>query len=133
MRAEKVINALLTADAGVTALVSNRVYPVSLPQNTVMPALIYEVVSAVEMLPIDALAGQQLVDTRVQVTALGKNYSDVKALLEAARVALLFKSGSIAGVRVLGITRDMVGPDGRDYDLGLYSQSIDFKVRHYET
>lgn len=137
MRAEKVIYTLLTGDAGVLALVgaspNTRIYPSRLPQNTLMPAIAYQLVSGMEMTPIDAQAGRQLVRSRVQVTAMGKNYSDVKTLVEAARIACLYKSGVIGGVTVLAILRDSVGPDTHDDDLNLYLQSIDFMVTHYET
>jgi len=137
MRAEAVIYALLGASSGLATLVSTRIYPSRLPQNTTMPAVAYEVISGVELTPIDAAAGRQVMRTRVQVTALGKLYSDVKAVLEQARLACLYKSGVIStpigNVTVLSVTRDMVGPDTRDDDLGLYMQSIDFMVMHYES
>lgn len=133
MRAEKVIYSLIENDAGVTALVAGRVYPSRMPQNTTMPAVVYQVVSANELTPIDAQAGFQVVRTRVQITAMAKNYVDVKNTLEAVRIACLYKSGTIAGVKVISITRDSVGPDLRDDELAFYIQSIDFIVMHYES
>lgn len=133
MRAEKVINSLISADAGVQAVVGTRIYPSRLPQNTTMPAIAYQVVSGTELTPIDAQAGYQIMRTRVQITAMGKNYVDVKNALEAVRLACLYKSGTIAGVKVISITRDIVGPDTRDDDLSIYIQSIDFVVMHYES
>lgn len=138
MRAEAVIDALLVADAGVTALLggtfpATRIYPSRIPQNTAMPAVAYQLVSGYELTPINAPAGQQLMRSRVQVTAMAKNYPEVKAVIEAARIACLYKSGLIAGVRVLAVLRDSMGPDLRDDELALYIQSIDFIVTHYET
>ena len=133
MRAENVIYTLLKTDAGLAALVSTRIYPSRLPQNTVMPAIAYELISGMESPVIDAQAGQALMASRVQVTAMAKNYKEVKDTLEAVRLACLYKSGLIANVRVLSVLRDSVGPDLRDDDLALYLQSIDFMVRYYET
>lgn len=133
MRAEKVMYSLLTGDAGVAALVANRVYPGKLPQNTVMPAISYEMVSAYDAVPVTANGNGTLVYSRVQVTALAKSYADCKAVLEAARKAVLFKSGLILGVRVMSITRAGIGPDQRDDDLNLYLQSVDYTVLHDET
>jgi Protein of unknown function (DUF3168) len=133
MRAEKATYTLLSNDAGVAALIAGRIYPGRLPQNTTMPALSYELVSSVDIAPITALAGGVLLRSRVQITGLAKSYGELKALLEAARKALLFQSGLIAGVRVLGITRELIGPDLRDDDLGLYLQSVDYMVTHDET
>jgi hypothetical protein len=35
-------------------------------------------------------------------------------------------------VRVVGITRDLIGPDTRDDDLGLYIQHVDYMLIHDE-
>ena len=133
MRAEQVIKSLLSGSSSVAAVVGARIYPGKLPQNTTMPAIAYEYVSGMEMPPIDAAAGQQLVRSRVQVNAMGKNYGDVKAVQEAVRLALLYRSGVIAGVTVLSITRDVIGPDSRDDELALYLQPVDYMVLHYES
>ena len=52
MRAEKVIYTLLGADVGVIALVGAKVYPSRIPQNTVMPAIVYEAISGHEITPM---------------------------------------------------------------------------------
>ena len=132
MRAEKVTYTLLTASSGLAALVGARIYPNKLPQNTTMPSVAYQLISAVELSPIDAQAGYQIMRSRVQVTALAKSYAEVKDILEQVRLALNYARGSIAGVQVISIVRDLVGPDQRDDDLALYLQSIDFMVTHYE-
>jgi hypothetical protein len=133
MRAEKAIFTLLAADAGVAAQVGARIYPSRIPQNTTMPALVYEFISGQEHPVIDASAGRQLMRSRIQVTAMGKNYAEVKNTLEAVRIACLYKHGVIGGVQVVSITRNGIGPDLRDDQLALYLQSIDFMVTHYET
>lgn len=133
MRAESVIYTLLTGNAGVTALVGAKIYPGRLPQNTVMPAISYELVSGHEILPINAQAGGVLLRSRVQVTVLAKSYAETKAVHEAARKALLFQRGLIGAVRVISITRDLIGADERDDELGLYIQSVDYLLIHDET
>jgi hypothetical protein len=112
--------------------VAARIYPSRVPQNTVMPALVYEYISGNEHPVIDASAGRQLIISRVQVNAMGKNYFDVKNTLEAVRIACLYKRGLIDGVQVVSIMRGGIGPDLRDDQLALYLQSIDFMVTHYE-
>lgn len=133
MRAESVIYALLTGNSGVTALVGTKVYPGRLPQNTVMPAISYELVSSNEILPINAQAGGVLLRSRVQVTVLAKSYAETKAVHEAVRKAVLFQRGLIGAVRVISITRDLIGADERDDELGLYMQSVDYLLIHDET
>jgi Protein of unknown function (DUF3168) len=132
MRAEKVTYTLLTASSGLAALVSARIYPNKLPQNTTMPSIAYQLISSIELSPIDAQAGYQIMRSRVQVTALAKNYAEIKDILEQVRLAMNYARGTIAGVQVISIVRDLVGPDQRDDDLALYLQSIDFMVTHYE-
>jgi hypothetical protein len=141
MRAELVIQRLISNAAGVTALIGTspvRLYPGRIPQNTASPMVAYELVSGTEILPITANAGGTLIKSRVQVTVLAKNFSDVKAVHEQIRKAVLFQSGSFVfttpavTVRVNGITRDLIGPDTRDDDLGLYIQHVDYQVIHDE-
>ncbi len=133
MRAEKVVYTLLSGSPAVTALVANRVYPGRVPQNSAMPVISYQLVSSVEVLPINAAAGGTLLRSRVQVTVMARTYTEVKAVQEAVRQALLFQSGLIAGVRVNGIVRDLIGPDDIDLELGLYMQPVDYMLVHDET
>lgn len=133
MRAEKVIYTLLTGSAEVSALVGSKVYPGRIPQNTTMPAIAYELVSGVDIVPISAQAGGVILRSRVQTSVLARTYAEVKTIQEAIRGTLLFKSGLIAGVRVVGITRDLIGADERDDELGLYMQGVDYLLIHDET
>ena len=133
MRAEKVINALLNAASGVTALVANRIYGGGqLPQGTALPAIVVEHVSSNELTTIDANAAFGLMKARIQVTVLAKNYVDQKAVLEQVRIACNYQRGVIATVRVITVLRDTVGPDQRDDDMQVYTQSIDFQVTYQE-
>lgn len=132
MRAEKAINALLNAAAGVIALVPAGPYPGIVPQAAALPALAVEHVSSAELTTIDANAAFGLVQSRIQVTAIAKTYPEVKALIEQVRIACNYQRGVLDGVRVVSVIRDNLGPDQRDDDRQLYSQSIDFQVTFQE-
>lgn len=132
MRAEQVVYTLLTGNAAVAALVGTKVYPGLIPQSTAMPAVSYELVSGVEILPINAQAGGVILRSRVQVSVLARTYAEVKIIQEAIRGALLFKSGLIAGVQVIAITRELIGSDERDDESGLYMQGVDYLLIHDE-
>ena len=132
MRAEKVIYDLLTGSEAVTALVGLKIYPGLIPQNTTIPAVSYELISSVDIPPINAQAGGVILRSRVQVSALARTYAEVKTIQEAIRRALLFKSGLIAGVQVNAITRELIGSDERDDESGLYMQGVDFLLIHEE-
>ena len=132
MGARKAVYALISADSGVTALVSTRIYPTVLPQDKTLPALVYQRISGVEPGQIDG-QGRALVQGRIQVTALASEFGACAAILDAAREALLYQYGSIGGVEVVSIIRDIDGADDFDPDLQAYSQSMDFIVSYIET
>lgn len=141
MRAEAVIMTLLNASAQVTALVGNRIYLARMVENDPYPAIVVEAVSGVLVPPINAKAGMQLMQARIQVTALSRKIADVKNLLDYARIALEFQSGVIAAnlndaivnVTVQAIVRDSIGPDFKNDDMSVYLQSHDYMVMHFET
>jgi hypothetical protein len=132
MRAEKVITALLNGSAAVVALLADRVYPSQVPQGKPLPAAVVDHISSNELTTIDANAAYGLVRSRIQVTVLANSYPAQKALLEEVRLACNYQRGVIAGVRVVSVIRDTVGPDMRDDDRGVFYQSVDFQVTHQE-
>lgn len=133
MRAEKVVRNLLTANATVTAAVSSRIYPVTLPEGTALPAIVLDHVSTVEQPTIDANAPFGLVESRISVTVIANDYVTLKTLSDACRVALNFKRGSIAGVSVVSVRRALVGPEYKDDELKSYAQPQDYMVLHFES
>ena len=132
MRAEKVVKTLLSNAAGVVALVGTRVYPGPIPQGTALPAISFEHISTVPLQTLDASAGFNLARTRIEVNAVAKTYGEQKALVEEIRKALEYQRGTIAGVEVIAILRESVGPDLRDDDRQIYTQAVDFMVTHRE-
>lgn len=133
MRAEKVVRSLLAADPTVSAAVGNRIYPVTLPEGVALPAIVLDHISTVEQPTIDANAPFGLVESRISVQVISDSYTTMKSLIEACRLALNFKRGTIAGVVVVSIRRALVGPEYRDDDLKSYAQPQDFMVLHFES
>ncbi len=134
MSAQAVIVALLNAATGVTAIVQKRIYPEVLPQDCPVPAITYIEVVAVEKKTMgpDA-ANHQLVESRIQVNAIARDYPTKVALIRQVRIACREARGVIAGVSVLMVAARDRGPDLRDDDLGLTMQSIDFIVHWQDT
>jgi Protein of unknown function (DUF3168) len=129
----KVIRALLVANAGVTALIpATKIVAGIVPEKTVPPAIGITEVSANPIGAIDAQASYSLVTSRVQVTAMTKDYPSAKALVDAVRKACNFASGAIAGISVASVTRSTIGPDMWDSATGIYFQSVDFMVTYHE-
>jgi hypothetical protein len=82
----KAIADALAGDAGVTALVSDRISPVLKSQGQVLPAV---TVTSVSSTPENALGGYDGLDTvRVQVSAWAATYIEAVALAMACRTAL---------------------------------------------
>jgi hypothetical protein len=133
MSAVKVIRALLVASGPVVALVpAAQIVSGVAPQGIALPAMSITEVSSVPVSAIDAQAEFSLVTSRVQVTLMAKDYPSIKTVMEMARKACNFARGTIAGVSVVSVVRDTVGPDFSDDAVPIHFQSIDFKVTYHE-
>jgi hypothetical protein len=134
MSAEKVLNALLKADAALVALVgADNIFPGVIPQGTELPAVAYNHISTVERTTLAMNESKVVTTSRIEVAVQAKTYPSQKAVLAAVRAACKNRQGTIAGVYVHSVLRDTVGPDMRDDDAGIYMQTIDFKVTFDET
>ncbi len=132
MSAEKVIFALLEAHAPLITFVADRIYAGSIPQDSTLPAIAYDHVSTIELTTIDANSEYALVSSRIQVTVATKDYPQLKNIISLIRKACNYKRGTINGVIVNSITRELIGPDFKSEDQSLYFQTIDFKVLYHE-
>lgn len=131
MSAELVAASMLNV-AGVTALVGNRRAVSQLPQGTGMPALVYEAISTMPVMTVNASGGAQLLISRVQVTALAIDAAGVAQVLSAAMSAMNLKSGSYGGKSVVSSIRDMSTGLAKDNDAGVWFGSQDFMIHWYE-
>ena len=130
----KVIRALLLGAEAVAARVAgnpDRIVAGDVPVNAVLPALGIKELSLVPISAFDAQAEYSVVTTRVQVTVLDETYQDVAAIISLVRRACNFERGQIAGVDVISVLRDTVGPDMEDV-AGNSIKTIDFKVTYHE-
>lgn len=97
---------VLEASAGVTALVAQRIYPVTLPQGVTLPAIRYQVVDDVPELSHSG--GSNLAQVRVQLTVCATTYAGAEAVARALR-------GALHGKTILGRAA-WVALDLDDYD-----------------
>jgi hypothetical protein len=127
MRAEKVVSALLGADAGVAALVGTKIYGGAAPQGAAAPLVVY---AHLESAPAATLRAYQPATVRssIDVLCVAKTYQSLKDLAEAVRLALSFKAGAIAGVQVASVVWASRGRDEFDFELGEYAQLLSFEV-----
>lgn len=103
MRAGNYIYAKLTATAGVTALVSTRIYPMLMPEKEVYPAIVYSVSNS----PLDSnMKDRAGYHDRATVTfnfyadiQFGQDaYTSLDAIDAAVRTALDFVTATAGGV-----------------------------------
>lgn len=113
MAVEKAIIAALKAHAGLTALVSQRIYASNAPQNVIAPYVTLFRVSAERSSAMGA--DIDIVRARVQVNTWGTTYASVKDAGDQVRAALQRLSGVYAGITVLDVfvlnEQDMYEPD----------------------
>ena len=86
MSLESKLYTLLSADAGVTALVALRTYPLVAPQGAEMPFIVYNRISSGRQYSLTGYSN--LENPRMQVDCYGTTYSEAKALSEAVITAL---------------------------------------------
>ena len=133
MDAVAVMRALLLAHAPLTALVGDRIIAGTVPLSAVAPVAIgLSEVGRTEVGTVARSGPTTLVTARVQVTVYAEKYPIMKSALNAARLGSGVFTGLIAGVQVLSVLRDSVGPDLSDEEPGISEQSRDFMVSYLE-
>ncbi len=133
MTAALAIRELLVGATPLTALcpASNIMVGV-VPQKVGLPSISIEHISTTPISHIDAQADYNLVTSRVQVTVLAAEYMEGEAVLAAVRKACNYQRGTLAGLGVVNILRDLVGPDVSDEKSDICFKSIDFMVTFNE-
>jgi hypothetical protein len=127
MSAEKVTFALLKAYAPLLVVVPQaRIFAGLIPLNTVLPAIAYNHISTTENTTVRL--GANIETTRIQVTVASKDYTVLKNAIGLVKQAMNHKQGLIAGSKVNSVIQDITGPDFRDDDLGIYYQTVDFRI-----
>lgn len=131
MSLKTTIFSLLTADAGVVALVGTRVYPAKTPQKPTLPAVVYTTVSCVRDSSQDGLSG--FVTTRVQFDCLSSSVAQAEAIATKV-VQCLAAPHASAGpddVEIFGAFADDQRDEWSD-DLEVHIASVDITFEHRE-
>ncbi len=137
MRAEQIVESLLTGAAGVTALVGSRIYGGVAAQDVAAPLVVYRKVGATRDEGMDPADVQPDADTaferaQIEVTCVAAEYEALKSLGEAVRLALAYRRGAVAGYELLGIFIESEGPDEFDPNRDEFFQAWVFRVEHSE-
>lgn len=112
---------ILTGDAAVGAMIGTRVYPLVLPQNPTLPAVVYQELRTDARAAADGDMGER--ETRFQLSAWASSFAAVK-MAKTALTALL--SGYSGGM----VERIEVGAMRDDYDVetGWFRQIVEIRV-----
>lgn len=127
---EALISKLLT-DAGVAALVGARVYPVSRPQASPLPAIVLTTISSIPVYTDDGESG--LEQSRVQIDCIGQSYADAKLTSRAVKASLSAFVGSVDGKEFQNILIDGerdFRESGSNVESYPFRTVIDFQVWH---
>lgn len=78
----------LSADPTVAGLVVKRIYPSLLVEGSLLPAIVYSVVSDVPQSSLDGTVATRLANARVQVDCYARHYLDAQTLADAVDAVL---------------------------------------------
>lgn len=129
----------LLGDSNLTAKVSTRIYPLHLPQDATLPAIIYRWVSDTEGFNLDGADG--LVSPRIQFDVFSETYTEMETVSDLLKTRLNGFRGTIASSpprQIQGIffdsTRDFFeegGDQGSGSGVGMYRRSTDYFVHYF--
>jgi hypothetical protein len=125
---EEGLYAYLSTYAGLTSLISTRVYPLVIPQGATLPCLTYQRISTNRSLSHDSSGiGSELTSSRFQFDAWATTALSAKAITDQVRAALNGKKGTMASVTIqAGLVDDeqsLFEPDTK-----LYRSRSDFFI-----
>lgn len=105
---ETILYTHLSTDAGLSALVSTRIYPDLMPQNVTLPAIRFSLIDRTELLVKPEKTTFRLMQARYQFDVFSKTYSSAKSI-ESALVTALYAFGpsvnnSLVSTRVVDVS-----------------------------
>lgn len=126
MTIEVALKTYLQSVPGVSALISTRIYPETLPQEPTLPALKYDIIN---------IERQHLIDFAtmyIQYTSVATTHLGARALSDAVRKALQREKRVISGIEVTQISVD--DEQGVIFDQGFneYYIQTTYKVNYRE-
>lgn len=120
MTVEATLYATLSTDSALRALVDTRIYPVTLPEDCVFPAVTYRRVQTDRHMTLCGPSGGA--QALMQVDALAPTFAQSRAVADAVRSAMT------------GIAHTFIGSDADDHDqeMDLHIVSAEFSIYYTE-
>lgn len=125
---EEALYKYLRDDAGVSALVSDRIYPLVAPQGAIMPAIVHQRITTARPQTLDGSSGVAL--PWFQFRCWAATYDEACALAEAVRLALLRFRGGYGEVVRSSTPENETGE--YDSDAKLYGPLVEFRFTQKE-
>ena len=116
---EIVLLRTLREDAGVSALVGNKVFALVIPQGTKLPCITFQRIVGSPANTLAGASGLEEIDLQIDVWA--KNYGEAKAIAKAVRAAMP-PNGEVFGAHLIE-DQDLY-EDGTNY----FRVSMEYKV-----
>ena len=98
---EEAVFLVLISSLQVTSLVSERIYPKVIPQNTNFPAVVYSQISGVRQHTLENT--DKMVPSRWQFTCVAETYTELRGLSDAVKTALNNYVGTVGTVHIQNI------------------------------
>ena len=125
----------LKNNAGVAALVSDRIFPQLMKEGTTLPAITFQFISGFRQLVLQGKSGYARPRIQVDCWALSEDpaggYDKAKAVANAVRLALDGFAGVVSGVSIRSAT--LLNEQDFDADEGRIRRvSLDFSIHYLE-
>lgn len=125
----------LSTYAGLTALVSKKIFPNAIPQKTALPAIVYTKVSG-EMMMSATEGNYGLCRPVYQISVHSSTYTNLKSIVTQVKNALLNYSGTMGGTGGIDIQGCFLVSEFDDYTSGdgteVHSANLDFEFYYNE-
>jgi len=125
----------LTNTAGITALVSTRVYLETIPQGATLPCITYQRISTPRLTAHDTSGSAGTASPRFQFDAWATTYASARAIADALRAALNGYKGTItSGADSVVVQSILIDGESSEPDLvaGLARIRSDYVIYHVE-
>jgi len=119
----------LSNNAGVAAIVSNRIYPLVMAQKTTLPAITYQTTALRPDRGLDGNSGRMT--ATIQINAWAETHVEAKNLAEALRAALNDYSGAM-GSDTIQRSRVENETDGFDEETNFYRVGMQITIIYNE-
>lgn len=118
------IRELLLADAPLSALVLERIYPLRMPMNTILPALTIHKISDAR----NHITGHGY--PRYQISCWGATFAEVHTVADAV-IECLHRYKGVASDNFIKQISYQDSHDAIEEDPGIFHIPVDFKIIHY--